>query len=142
MGALSLTTRPDGVAVITFDTPDSPVNTLSRSFFDEFEQILNTVESNGDIKAVVLASAKPDNFIAGANLKEILAMKDAAEGAALSSGGRCSAQSPIANRHRVRNVQPDGGLIGDGISPVSASILRSLARFGSAIGTAVSSAFV
>jgi 3-hydroxyacyl-CoA dehydrogenase/enoyl-CoA hydratase/3-hydroxybutyryl-CoA epimerase len=87
MSALTLTKRPDGVAVIAFDTPGSSVNTLSKAFFDEFRAILDQVEADASIRAVVLASAKPDNFIAGANLHEILAMREPAEGEQLSRGG-------------------------------------------------------
>ncbi len=85
--AFRLERRPDGVAVLVFDTPGSRINILSRAFFDEFGECLRSVESDGSIVACVLASAKPDNFIGGANLKEFLAMKAAAEGQAFSRDG-------------------------------------------------------
>ena len=85
--AIRLERRPDGVAVITLDTPDSPVNVLSREFFGEFSSHLDTVASDAEIKAVVVASAKRDNFIAGANIKQILAIETAEEAEALVREG-------------------------------------------------------
>jgi len=32
-------------------------------------------------------------------------------------GGKSEAQTSVARQHRVRNLQPDGGLSGDGTSP-------------------------
>lgn len=85
--ALRYERRDDGVAVITFDTPDSPVNVLSRAFFADFAAMLDRALGDADVKGVVLASAKPDSFIAGADLRDILAMTSPAEGTALSRDG-------------------------------------------------------
>lgn len=79
--------RPDGVAVLTFDTPDSPVNILSKELLDEVGGRLDRVEKDASVKAAVLVSAKADTFIAGANLKQVLAMESAAEAEAFSRGG-------------------------------------------------------
>ena len=55
----------------------------------------------------------------------------------------------ISRRHsspaigqRVWNTQPDGGLKGEGISPLSARGARARSIFGSGIGAASSSALV
>jgi len=87
MGAIRVEKRGDGVAVLTFDNPEGKVNILSRSLFDEIRAILDDVEGDPSVKACVLASGKPDNFIAGANLKEFLAMERAEEGESLSREG-------------------------------------------------------
>jgi 3-hydroxyacyl-CoA dehydrogenase/enoyl-CoA hydratase/carnithine racemase len=86
--SLSLDKRSDGVAIVTFDTPDSAVNILSRELFDEIAEILDDVESDDAVRACVLASAKPGTFIAGANLKQLIAVETAAEGEAFSKNGR------------------------------------------------------
>ncbi len=80
---MRLEVRPDGVAVVYFDTPDSPVNVLSRELFAEFTPIFERIESDGSIRACVLASAKPGTFIAGADLKQLVRIDSAEEGAAL-----------------------------------------------------------
>jgi 3-hydroxyacyl-CoA dehydrogenase / enoyl-CoA hydratase / 3-hydroxybutyryl-CoA epimerase len=87
MDALRLEVRPDGVAVIRFDSPGTHINILSRAFFDEFRGCLDRIEADSSIRACVLSSAKSDSFIAGANLKEFLAMKEASEGEAFSRAG-------------------------------------------------------
>ncbi len=87
MNTIRLDKRKDGVAVLTFDNPDGKVNILSRGLFDEIREILDDVGADPSVKACVLCSGKPDNFIAGANLKEFLAMEKPEEGESLSREG-------------------------------------------------------
>lgn len=87
MEAMTLHTRPDGVAVLLFDTPDLPVNILSSRFFAEFAGHLDAIERDAGITAVVLASAKQDSFIAGADLEEIGGITAPEEAAAFSLRG-------------------------------------------------------
>ncbi len=85
---LRLVRRSDRVAVVVFDVPDESVNTLRAEFADEFDQLLDEIERDSEIEAVVLASAKRDSFIAGADIS-MLAAVDSAEGAtALSQRGQ------------------------------------------------------
>src|SRR5687768_16830213 len=67
--AISVTTRPDGVAVLTFDQPGSKANVLTRELWAEFGEALTTLAPRTNLKGLVLASAKPGIFIAGADLK-------------------------------------------------------------------------
>lgn len=76
MEAITLQKRPDGVAVLLFDTPESPVNILSSRFFAEFGRHLEAIERDPEITACVLASAKKDSFIAGADLQEFGGITD------------------------------------------------------------------
>ncbi|MDY3553943.1 enoyl-CoA hydratase-related protein [Gemmata sp. JC717] len=69
MSAVTLTTRPDGVAVLTFDQPGSKANVLTRELWTEFDDALNSLSTRADVTGLVLASAKPGIFIAGADLK-------------------------------------------------------------------------
>ena len=87
MDALRVECRPDGVAVILFDSPRTHINILSRAFFNEFRACLDRIEADSSVRACVLASAKPDSFIAGANLKELLAMEQPSEGENFSRAG-------------------------------------------------------
>ncbi len=77
---MKLEKRADGAAIVYFDTPDSPVNVLSRELFDEFTPIIEQIEGDDSIRAVVLASAKPGTFIAGANLKQLVRIETPEEG--------------------------------------------------------------
>jgi 3-hydroxyacyl-CoA dehydrogenase/enoyl-CoA hydratase/3-hydroxybutyryl-CoA epimerase len=86
--ALKRTLGEDGVLVLALDVPGEKVNTLSRAVISEFEEIFALVESNAAVRAVVLTSGKPDNFIAGADIKEFLAIQSALEGETLSRGGQ------------------------------------------------------
>src|SRR6478752_1686126 len=66
---ITLTTRDDGVAVLTFDQPGSKANVLTRELWTEFGETLASLATRTDLKGLVLASAKPGIFIAGADLK-------------------------------------------------------------------------
>ena len=62
------------IATITWDAQDSKVNTLSSSTLAEFEGVLDQIlasEASNAIDALVIQSAKPGIFIAGADIKEI-----------------------------------------------------------------------
>ncbi len=87
MRSLTLKKRGDGVAVLLFDTPKRPVNVLSREMLEEAGPLMKEIEEDDEILACVLASAKPDSFIAGANLDEVVGMT-AKEAEALSLGGQ------------------------------------------------------
>src|SRR5262245_12104075 len=69
MSAITVTTRSDAVAVLTFDQPGGTANVLTRELWTEFGEALTGLASRADLKGVVLASAKPDIFVAGADLK-------------------------------------------------------------------------
>ncbi len=85
MRSLSLKRRPDGVAVLLFDTPNRPVNVLSGELLDEAGPLMKEIQEDDAVVACVLASAKRDGFIAGADLDQVLAM-GAAEAESLSRG--------------------------------------------------------
>jgi len=70
--ALRTEFRPDGYAVLTFDQPGSRANILSKQLWTEFEAALTPHTTRTDLKGLILASAKPGIFIAGADLKFFL----------------------------------------------------------------------
>lgn len=61
----------DGVAVVTFDQPNSRANTLGQPVLAEFETLLSALRQRADVQGLVLRSGKPGMFIAGADLKEL-----------------------------------------------------------------------
>jgi len=69
--AVSLTWPEPDIALITFDQPEKRVNVLSRSVLDRFEALLNEVESRAGVAGLIVRSAKPGQFLAGADLTEI-----------------------------------------------------------------------
>jgi 3-hydroxyacyl-CoA dehydrogenase / enoyl-CoA hydratase / 3-hydroxybutyryl-CoA epimerase len=84
--ALTVEVR-DTVALITFDTPGSPVNTFSPAARAEFIAILDRLERDESIRAAVLFSGKSDVWIAGADVDELVALPTAADAGRLSQMG-------------------------------------------------------
>jgi 3-hydroxyacyl-CoA dehydrogenase / enoyl-CoA hydratase / 3-hydroxybutyryl-CoA epimerase len=78
----------DGIAVVTFDLPGEPVNKLNAAVKVEFEALLIRIRDDAEIRAVVLISGKPDNFIAGADIEEFTALTTQAEAERLSFEGQ------------------------------------------------------
>jgi 3-hydroxyacyl-CoA dehydrogenase/enoyl-CoA hydratase/3-hydroxybutyryl-CoA epimerase len=76
-----------GVAVVTLDSPDEKVNILTSAFLRELESTARLLEQKRPTAAVVL-SAKSGGFIAGADIREIQRVTDAAEGADLAREGQ------------------------------------------------------
>jgi enoyl-CoA hydratase/carnithine racemase len=66
---LNVTHRTDGVAVLTFDMPNSRANILTRQVWEELHSALKALRHRDGVKGLVLASAKQGIFIAGADLK-------------------------------------------------------------------------
>jgi 3-hydroxyacyl-CoA dehydrogenase/enoyl-CoA hydratase/3-hydroxybutyryl-CoA epimerase len=86
--ALTTTMREGGVAVVTFDLQGESVNKLTRGVVDEFRALMDRIDSDTTIRAVVLVSGKPDLFIAGADIDGFLELRTAAEAEALSREGQ------------------------------------------------------
>lgn len=79
----------DGVLVVTLDVPGEKVNVLSRAMVGDFQEMLRGVEAGGgDVRALVLCSGKPDNFIAGADIKDFVTIRSALEGETLAREGQ------------------------------------------------------
>jgi enoyl-CoA hydratase/carnithine racemase len=66
---LAVSHRPDGVAVLTFDTPNSRANVLSEAVWTELRAAVLKLRMRSDLNGLVVASGKADVFIAGADLK-------------------------------------------------------------------------
>jgi len=64
----ALETTPAGVGVLTIDQPGSKVNVLTRELWTDLESALDEARSR-PLAGLVIASAKPSVFIAGADLK-------------------------------------------------------------------------
>jgi 3-hydroxyacyl-CoA dehydrogenase/enoyl-CoA hydratase/3-hydroxybutyryl-CoA epimerase len=56
------------IALLVFDRPDSSANIFDQKTFDELNAHLDFLEAEKDLKGLVIRSAKPKIFIAGADL--------------------------------------------------------------------------
>lgn len=68
--AWKLDINDKGIAYLTINVPDEKVNILSFEVLQQLSKILEGLQNNRDIKALVIKSGKSDTFIAGANLHE------------------------------------------------------------------------
>ena len=77
--AIHLSTVDSDIAVLTLDVPGKSANILSSSVLDELAGRLDEVQGLANVAGLVIRSAKPGSFIAGADLREFVAMLDAAD---------------------------------------------------------------
>ncbi|MDH3606518.1 MAG: enoyl-CoA hydratase-related protein, partial [Acidimicrobiia bacterium] len=76
----------DGIATLIMDQAGAVLNTLSPETGADLVPILDRLETDSAIRAVVIGSAKPDNFVAGADIRWFSTLTDAASAeAALKS---------------------------------------------------------
>ena len=68
----------NGIAWLVLDKPDSSANVLSEDVITELDDVLATLERDLP-KGVILRSAKPGGFIAGADIGEFRGMTDSAD---------------------------------------------------------------
>jgi len=76
-----------GVAVLWLDEPGEKFNKLTLDMAPQFTSILDELERDPDVKALVIASKKKDSFIAGADVNQFLTIQTANEGETLSRQG-------------------------------------------------------
>ena len=114
MGCFRTEVRADGVAVVTFDTPGSGVNTLSPAVIDEFEAEVSPLLDDPGVRAAVIASGKADTFIAGADLKALDRMLTEADAEAMSRRGNVLLSRIAASRKPVV-AAINGAALGGGL---------------------------
>jgi 3-hydroxyacyl-CoA dehydrogenase/enoyl-CoA hydratase/3-hydroxybutyryl-CoA epimerase/3-hydroxyacyl-CoA dehydrogenase/enoyl-CoA hydratase/3-hydroxybutyryl-CoA epimerase/enoyl-CoA isomerase len=69
--ALRLEVIDQGIALVTFDQPNSRANTLGQAVLADFEALLARLAKMADVRAMILRSGKPGMFVAGADLNEL-----------------------------------------------------------------------
>lgn len=111
---LTLETTAKGVAIVRLDDKAAKVNTISSKMTAEMAAMLDTVESDPSIKSVVLISAKPGCFIAGADIAELRACATEAEMKAMSAAGQ-SFMNRLAGSKKPFVAAIDGSCMGGGL---------------------------
>ncbi|MDQ3085624.1 MAG: enoyl-CoA hydratase-related protein, partial [Actinomycetota bacterium] len=76
MGELVSTEQDGYVATVTIDHP--PVNALSAPLLEELEAEIERLDSDDGVRAIVLRGAGERAFVAGADISEFPALREAA----------------------------------------------------------------
>jgi 3-hydroxyacyl-CoA dehydrogenase/enoyl-CoA hydratase/3-hydroxybutyryl-CoA epimerase len=78
----------DGIALVTIDLPGESVNKVTARVRAEFGELLTWLEGDAAVRGIVLATGKPDTWLAGADIDEFLQISSAAEAESLSRSGQ------------------------------------------------------
>lgn len=81
-----LTSLENGILTVTINRPDK-LNALNRDVMADLQTVLDEMESNSAIKAVILTGAGQKGFVAGADISEFLGLSKE-EGQALAQQGQ------------------------------------------------------
>ncbi len=104
----------DGIAVVTIDLPDEPVNKITQAVKEEFIATFETLGRDPEVNAVAFFSGKRDAFIAGADIEEFVAITTAAEAERLSAGGQAMLER-VARFAKPVAVGIHGACLGGGL---------------------------
>lgn len=88
ISAFNLAVGPDNIAIVTIDVPGEKMNTLRAEFVNEVKNLLGELNALNELEGVVLISGKPDNFVAGADIRMIEACQTAGEASQLARAGQ------------------------------------------------------
>ncbi len=78
----------DGIARMEFTLPHEPINKITKDVRTELESLLDRIQGEKGVRAVVLISGKPDTFIAGADIDEFVALKNRDQARKLVQAGQ------------------------------------------------------
>jgi 3-hydroxyacyl-CoA dehydrogenase/enoyl-CoA hydratase/3-hydroxybutyryl-CoA epimerase len=106
--------RRGGIAIVTFDTPHDAVNKISKAIGWELEELLQRLDADEVVKAIVLRSGKPDIFIAGADIEEFVALRSVEEAVRLSKDGQLLMQR-VADSAKPVVAAIHGACLGGGL---------------------------
>ena len=87
MGAFTTDNR-DGILRLELDLPGEPINKISNSVSEELEGLLDEINADSTVRAVILILGKANSFIAGADIDEFVALKTREDAWQLARGGQ------------------------------------------------------
>jgi len=126
MGDFIQIERDGGVAIVTIDNP--PVNALKAALLEELEAELTALDEDFDARAIVLRGAGDRAFVAGADIKEFPALREAA---GESGGSARGIQKVGLAMERMRTpivVAIHGFCLGGGLELAMAADIRVAAE--------------
>ena len=99
--------RTDGVAVVTYDVPGEPVNTLKASFAASSSGVSTEIASDPRSRRPSSSRARPTRFIAGADIEMLKARHDGRRrrGAVRAGHARDRAHRRVAEADRRRGAR-------------------------------------
>lgn len=112
----------DGIAIVKFDNPEKKVNTISFALKEEAEKLWKVeIQSRiQSVRAVVFISAKPDCFVAGADIFDIQSLDDKTQLVPLIESATHFFQHSLKGKHKGSASIPlvcaiDGPALGAGL---------------------------
>ena len=84
----SVEQRDDGVAIITIDVPGETQNVIKIEFVEQANAVFDELALDNKVKGIIFMSAKPDSFIAGADINMLAACESADEVTKLARTGQ------------------------------------------------------
>ena len=103
----------DGVATLWFDCAGK-VNVLGDATMKELRELVKEIKADDAIKALIIASAKPDTFVSGADLHELLGFQSLEQAHALASEGQAVFNS-LENLGKPTIAAINGPCLGGGL---------------------------
>ncbi|EKK9986659.1 fatty acid oxidation complex subunit alpha FadJ [Vibrio vulnificus] len=86
--AFNLKIDEQNIAWLGIDVPNEKMNTLQAAFAEEMKAIFAQLKDSSSLKGLIVHSLKPDNFVAGADVRMLEACKTAPEAEALARQGQ------------------------------------------------------
>ncbi|WHV79539.1 3-hydroxyacyl-CoA dehydrogenase NAD-binding domain-containing protein [Pseudomonas aeruginosa] len=76
MTTLKFDLDKDGIALLTIDVPQRPMNVITPELTRELAAAVERIQSEPGIKGAIITSGKPGSFVAGADLKDLVTIYD------------------------------------------------------------------
>lgn len=124
--------KDGAIARLMIDRPERH-NAMNLAMWQALPDLLAQAVDDADVRAIVLTSATPGLFCAGADIAEMLAARDDLALRAATQGAINAAQSALAQCPKPLVAMVDGDAIGGGCGLILACHMRvatARARFG------------